>query len=277
MKKTNEKSGIEEKNMTGKFGITVLGSGSKGNAAVIHGPEGALLLDAGFSARELERRMELREIEPDSIQGILITHEHSDHIKGCRTFADRHKIQVYMTAPTLKEANRCHFLPERKTVINPGTTFELGGITVEPFTLPHDAVDTLGYTFRAEKKKIGVATDLGHLNLLARQKLRGCALLMLEANHEPDMLRNSARPIQLKRRILSRHGHLSNEDTLAALEELLTGDSAFLVLAHLSEECNDRDLLEDMAEQTLKKIGRTDIFLSIADQNSPLETFWLEK
>ncbi len=268
---------MRRKNMTGKFGITVLGSGSKGNAAVIHGPEGALLLDAGFSARELEKRMEQREIDPDSIAGVLITHTHIDHVKGCRTFADRHKVQAYLTAPSLKDACRCNCLPERKTVINPGTAFELGGITVEPFTLPHDAVDTLGYTFRAAEKKIGVATDLGHLNMLARQKLKGCALLMLEANHEPDMLRNSARPIQLKRRILSRHGHLSNEDTLAALEELLTEDSAVLVLAHLSEECNDRNLLEDMTEQTLKKIGRTDIFLSIADQDQPLETFWLEK
>ena len=263
--------------MTGKFGITVLGSGSKGNAAVIHGPEGALLLDAGFSARELENRMEQREIDPDSIQGILITHGHSDHVKGCRTFADRHHVTAYLTAPTLKEADRNHFLPERKTVISPGTSFGLCGITVEPFTLPHDAVDTIGYTFRAEQKKIGVATDLGHLNLLARQKLHGCSLLMLEANHEPSMLQASPRPIQLKRRILSRHGHLSNEDTLAALEELLTEDSAFLVLAHLSEECNDRNLLEDMAEQTLKKMGRTDIFLSIACQDMPLETFWLEK
>ena len=263
--------------MTGKFGITVLGSGSKGNAAVIHGPEGKLLLDAGFSARELENRMEQREIDPDNIQGILITHGHADHIKGCRTFADRHHVPAYLTAPTLKDADRNHFLPERKTVIAPGTAFELCGITVEPFTLPHDAVDTIGYTFRAGQKKIGVATDLGHLNMLARQKLRGCALLMLEANHEPSLLQASSRPIQLKRRILSRHGHLSNEDSLAALEELLTEDSVSLVLAHLSEECNNRDLLEDMAEKTLQKLGRADIFLSIACQEKPLETFWLDQ
>ena len=262
--------------MTGKFGITVLGSGSKGNAAVIHGPDGALLLDAGFSARELESRMEQREIEPDDIQGVLITHGHSDHVKGCRVFADRHSIPAYLTAPTLKEGSRNHFLPEKKTVIAPGTPFALCGITVEPFTLPHDAVDTIGYTFRAGRKKIGVATDLGHLNLLARQKLRGCTVLMLEANHEPELLRNSSRPIQLKRRILSRHGHLSNEDSLAALEELLTDDSVSLILAHLSEECNRRELLSDMAEQTLKNLGRADILLSIACQDTPLDTFWLD-
>ena len=97
--------------MTGKFGITVLGSGSKGNAAVIHGPEGALLLDAGFSARELEKRMEQREIDPDSISGVLITHTHIDHVRGCRTFADRHKVRAYLTAPSLKEASRNNYLP----------------------------------------------------------------------------------------------------------------------------------------------------------------------
>lgn len=261
--------------MSGKFGITILGSGSRGNAAVIHGPEGALLLDAGFSARELETRMEHSGIDPDRIEGILITHGHSDHTRGCRIFADRHRIPAYLTAPTLREGDRDHFLPEKKTVIAPGSAFDLCGMRIDPFTLPHDAVDTIGYTFRACQKKIGVATDLGHLNLLARQKLRGCSLLMLEANHEPAMLRDSARPIQLKRRILGRHGHLSNEDAMAALEELLTPDSASLVLAHLSSECNNCELLADMAEKTLANLGRSDILFTIASQESPLETFWL--
>lgn len=262
--------------MPGKFGITVLGSGSKGNAAVIHGPEGKLLLDAGFSSKELETRMEQSGIDPAEIAGVLITHGHSDHVKGCRTFANRHDLPAYMTAPTLKEGIRNHFVPDRKNIIAPGAAFDLCGITVEPFTLPHDAVDTIGYTFRACSRKIGAATDLGHLNMLARQKLRGCALLLLEANHEPDMLKASARPIQLKRRILSRHGHLSNEDSLAALEELLTEDSVSLILAHLSSECNSRDLLENMAQETLKKLGRNDILLKIACQDTPLETFWLD-
>ena len=261
--------------MSGKFGITILGSGSRGNASVIHGTEGTILLDAGFSAKELETRMENSGIDPDSVQGVLITHEHSDHVKGCRTFTKRHHIPAYLTAPVLKEAARGDCQPEKKVIINPGSAFELCGITVEPFTLPHDAVDTVGYVFRACDKKIGVATDLGHLNLLARQKLRGSSLLMLEANHEPTMLKASGRPLQLKRRILSRFGHLSNEDALAALEELLTPESQLLVLAHLSSECNDCDLLADMAEKTLKNLKRTDILLKIAKQETPLETIWL--
>ncbi len=261
--------------MSGKFGITVLGSGSRGNSTVIHGPEGCLLLDAGFSSKELEKRLEETGISPSDIRGVLITHGHSDHTKGCRLFATRHHICAYMTAPTLHEGGRLHFLPEQQAVITPGTAFELCGIRVEPFTLPHDAVDTVGYTFHACGQKIGVATDLGHLNLLARQKLHACSLLMLESNHEPAMLQASARPIQLKRRILGRHGHLSNEDAASAISELLAAESRSLVLAHLSSECNNRELVADIFRKTLANLGRTDILFRIAEQDRPLETFWL--
>ena len=329
--------------MPGKFGITVLGSGSRGNAAVIHGPEGNLLLDAGFTARELERRLSSREIaadsiravllthdhsdhtkgcrvfadrhhiaaymtaptlqegrrtnflpeqkflispgtafdlcgvkiEPDSIRAVVLTHDHSDHTKGCRVFADRHRISAYMTAPTLHEGRQADFLPERKVLISPGTAFDLCGVKVEPFTVPHDAAATIGCVFHACERKIGVATDLGHVTLLVRQKLHGCSLLVLEANHDPGMLFASSRHVRVKRRIFSREGHLSNADAMAALEDLLSPECRALVLAHISSECNDRELLENMAEKTLQNLGRTDILLHIAKQDSPLDTFWL--
>ncbi|MBO7146488.1 MAG: MBL fold metallo-hydrolase [Lentisphaeria bacterium] len=263
--------------MKGKFGITVLGSGSRGNASVIHGPDGAILLDAGFSAKEIEKRLQYSGIEPQSIQAVLITHGHGDHTKGCRAFADRYKICSYFTAATRHEGERCKFLPEKQAVIAPGSSFEIAGITVEPFTLPHDAVDTVGYVFQAYSRKIGVATDLGHLNMLARQKLKGCTLLVLESNHDPQMLQASTRPIQLKRRILSRHGHLSNADALSALDELLTEESTSLVLAHLSSECNNRELVEKLAAEKLAGLNRQDIFLRIAVQDQPLATLWAEE
>lgn len=261
--------------MPGKFGITVLGSGSRGNASVIHGPDGNLLLDAGFTARELERRLDSRGIEPGSIRAVLLTHDHKDHTKGCRVFADRYHIPAYLTAPTLKEVKQANLLPALKTLISPGSAFELCGVTVEPFTVPHDAVATIGYVFRACGRKIGVATDLGHVTLLVQQKLQDCTLLMLEANHDPGMLFASARHIQVKRRIFSRQGHLSNADAMAALADLLTPECGTLVLAHISSECNNRELLADMAEKTLQNLGRTDILLHIAKQDSPLDTFWL--
>ncbi len=262
-------------NDSGKFGITVLGSGSGGNASVIHGPEGRLLLDVGFSAKETENRLEAAGIEPDSIRAILISHGHSDHTKGCRTFADRHGLCAYFTAATRMEGERVRFLPERQAVIEPGSAFTLCGIRIEPFTLPHDAVDTVGFVFQVSGKKLGVATDLGHLNLLARQKLKGCSVLVLESNHDPQLLQASSRPIQLKRRILGRHGHLSNRDALDALSELLTTESEELILAHLSRECNNRELLEELAKETLANLERSDILLEIASQEHPLATRWL--
>ena len=252
------------------FGITVLGSGSSGNASVIHGPRGCLLLDAGFSAKELERRLDQSQIDPASIRGILITHGHSDHTSGCRVFADRYKIGAYFTAPTLQEGKRNRFLPEKQFVIAPGNAFELCGIRIEPFTLPHDAVDTVGYTFSACNHKIGVATDLGHLNMLSTQKLRGCSVLMLESNHEPAMVHASSRPVQTKRRILGRHGHLSNSDAMEALHILLTKESQSVILAHLSSECNDRELVRSVAGETLQRLGRPDISLNIASQDTVL-------
>ncbi len=258
----------------GKFGITVLGSGSRGNASVIHGPAGLLLLDAGFSARELESRMASRGIRASDIRAVIVTHEHSDHMKGCRIFSNKYGIKTYMTSPTCSGGLRANLLPERKTLFSTGSAFELCGMKIEAFTVPHD-VDTVGFVFRVGDVKLGVATDLGHLNMLARQKLRGCAALMLESNHDRTLLMNSARPIQLKRRIIGRHGHLSNDDALDSLSELLTECTGTLILAHLSGECNNPELLQKLALDRLANLERRDILLEIAKQEVPLATRWL--
>ena len=255
------------------FGMTVLGSGSSGNASIIHAPEGNILLDAGFSAKELERRMEACEIEPDSVRALLLTHEHTDHTKGCRVFADRHHIDAYMTSPVCRAAEKGGFLPENYVLFSPGDTFDLYGVDIKSFTLPHDAMDTVGFVFRPGTRKIGVATDLGHVNTLIREQLRGCDLIMLESNHDPEMLRNSSRALSLKRRILSRHGHLCNEDACAALEEIVTEETHEIILAHISSECNDCGIVENLAFRTLAKLKREDIVLKVALQDSPLGFF----
>lgn len=258
------------------FGLTVLGSGSSGNASIVHTPEGNLLVDAGFSAKELEKRMLLSSIDPASVRAVLITHEHGDHIKGCRVFADRYGICVYMTSPVCHVAEKNNFLPQQVMIFAPGDTFELCGLEIEAFTLPHDAMDTVGFVFTyGGEKLMGVATDLGHVNTLIRERLRGCRILMLESNHDPDILRNSSRALSLKRRILSRHGHLCNMDACMALEELVTEKTQKIILAHISGECNDRKIVENLAMQTLSKLEREDILLRVALQESPLESFFL--
>ena len=130
-------------NIQGKFGITVLGSGSKGNASVIHGPEGLILLDAGFTAKELENRMCACGIHASDIKAIIVTHEHSDHMKGCRVFSNKYGIKTYMTSLTCSGGLRANLLPERKTLFSTGCAFELCGMRIEAFTVPHD-VDTVG-------------------------------------------------------------------------------------------------------------------------------------
>lgn len=257
------------------FGFTILGSGSKGNATVIHCPTGQnLLLDAGFSAKELCARMQKRGISPDSICGILITHSHDDHISGCRVFADRFNIPVYETPETAQ------YIASKKSnaacvkLISPGHKFELCGLTIEPFAISHD-VDAVAYTFHYNGLKLGYATDLGFTSLLVNTKLRSCHALVLESNYEPEYLRNSDRPLHTKRRIMGRQGHLSNQDAMEAMSNLLCCETAHVVLAHLSRECNDRCLVEKMLCETLNDLQRQDISYAIASQDEPLETIWL--
>ncbi len=257
------------------FGFTILGSGSGGNATVIHCPDGNLLLDAGFSAKELTVRMELRRIAPDSIRAILITHEHLDHIKGCRVFADKYGIPVYETPDTARAITSMKKNAEKVVLISPGQKFDLCGLTVEPFSVSHDVADAVAYTFRADGTKLGYATDLGCTNLLVMTKLQDCDALVLEANYEPEYLKASGRPLHLKRRIMGRHGHLSNQDAMSALESLLGRNTKHLIFAHLSRECNCPDLVAGMARETLDRLCRSDVAFSVAMQEEPLETCWL--
>lgn len=256
------------------FGLTNLGSGSSGNATVIHGPEGNLLLDAGFSAKELILRMTGAGLDPASISGILISHGHSDHTKGCRVFADKFGIPVYATGVTGKILHKKKQIPEQVVLFTPGSQFDLCGISVEPFTIPHDAEDTVAFVFRYEGHKIAVATDLGFVNTLTRSKLTACDILMMESNHDRRLLMNSKRSLSLKRRIMGRFGHLSNEDALDELPNLLTDRTRCLIFGHLSEECNDRELLEAMTLDRLNGMQRSDIMFQIAAQEYFLPTIW---
>ena len=257
------------------FGITNLGSGSSGNATVIHTPEGALLVDAGFSCRELLSRLASISVAPESVKAILITHEHSDHTKGCRVFSDTYGIPCCSTSITCRALADANRIGEKKILFSPGTPFPLAGITVEPFAIPHDARDTVAFNFLCNGCKISIATDLGHVNNLTVNKLSDCDALLLESNHDLKMLANSSRPLHLKRRIMSRHGHLTNEDAMRSLDHLLCEKTRYLLFGHLSSECNDPNLVEAMAEERLDFLRRRDVEFRIASQAEPAETFWV--
>jgi len=258
--------------------VTVLASGSKGNCTLVSSSGTRLLIDAGLSCRELLRRLLLGGQDPRSIDAVLITHEHADHVAGLRVLARRLKIPVYMSAPTYQEYQRFvrdaagrRVNIERREVFSAGRMFRIGDIEVTPFTIPHDAVDPVGFTLQSDGVKIGICTDLGYMPASVRNHLRGCQVLMIESNHDLELLRGGPYPWSVKQRVMSRVGHLSND----ALADFLTSDydggAEFLILAHLSEQNNHPEIARMSAERALG--GQRDLLrnrLMLAPQHEPL-------
>jgi len=240
----------------------MLASGSRGNCAIVASACTKILVDAGLSCRETFRRMKTVGEDPLALSAILITHEHSDHISGLATLAKKLHIPVFMTGATHQAWARAMRdengeKPQLKNFerFESGHSFQVGDIVVKPFTIPHDAADPVGFTFRAEGIKVGIATDLGYLPVSVRDHLRGCDVLVMESNHDLEMLRVGPYPWSVKQRVMSRVGHLSN----GALADFLTKDydnhATFVVLAHLSEENNHPEIARREAEQALATRG----------------------
>jgi phosphoribosyl 1,2-cyclic phosphodiesterase len=221
------------------IGVSALASGSKGNSIFIDGPDGSVLVDAGLSAREILRRLAHIGASPRRLTGILVTHDHSDHLRGVRVLARRLGLTVYGTADTLAVPE----LSDTETLrtITSGEEFAIAGFTVKPFALPHDARDPVGYVLERDGIRIGIATDLGCGTALVKRRLAGCDMVILESNYDEDMLLEGPYPWFLKQRIRSRKGHLSNEASSQILGELLHPGLQRIVLAHLSEVNNSPD------------------------------------
>ena len=259
----------------GLIGITALGSGSGGNAFVLHCRGSNYLVDAGFSRRELCRRMEARDIDPGSIGAILISHEHTDHVQGCRIFGDAFAVPAYVSCGTADYLRRRNRLPAEVIEFGDDTPFLLPNVKVTPFPVSHDAVDPVGFVFECGECRIGVATDLGQINLLVTRKLRDCDILVLESNYDAGMLLESHRKPSLKHRIMGRAGHLDNKHALEALDELLTARTRALLLAHISSECNDRAMVENLFLQRLEEKHRTDVVCRVLKQDEPDTGVWV--
>lgn len=246
---------IQPELFTDKVEFSALGSGSGGNSFVVRFGENALMVDVGFSRRETVTRLRGIGVDPHCVRGALITHEHEDHIRGCRVFCDEFDIPVCIATRTAERLRHSDRLPRKLLAFEPGAEFDLGGFHIRAFAVQHDAVSPVGFQVTVDGVRIGLATDLGTVNAVARQYLRDCDCLVLESNYDLDLLLNSDRPIHLRRRIAGRHGHLDNRDAAAALGELVTGRTRLVLLAHLSSECNRPELARETALRQLHQIG----------------------
>lgn len=224
------------------LGFCPLASGSKGNCIFLGTANTRVLIDAGLSASALKKRLEEIQIDLNSIQAILVTHEHSDHIQGISVLAEKFGIPIFANAETAKGICSSLKVRPRFKIFTTGELFEFADLEISPFSVPHDTLDPVGFSIRTGNIKMGFCTDLGHVTSLVKKHLEQCDYLYLEANHQPSMVHSSHRPIIYKQRVLSRQGHLSNEECSALLASIAHPGLKHVHLAHLSSECNVPEL-----------------------------------
>ena len=247
----------------------MLGSGSAGNSALIATEHCKILVDGGLSARQVVLRLEQCGVTPEQLDGVVITHEHSDHICGLEVLCHKFDLPIYCNRLTA-EALRCSGLSERCRnwrLFATGGEFSICDITVQTFPVPHDAVDPLGFVFYAGSGSLGFITDLGYVTKLITERLREVQTLVVETNHDEKLLQNDThRPWPVKQRIQSRHGHLSNTAAAGVIEGLLPGKIERVVLGHLSRDCNTPALALNTVRASLEKCGRNDVETFCATQ-----------
>lgn len=272
--------------------FTVLGSGSTGNAVLISSENTNVLVDAGMSAREILRRLGEVGVGHDRLDGILITHEHGDHAGGLRVLMSSVDCPVFISRPTedsyydtraggqngdSESSKRRAALKDKTVEIESTREFRIGDIDFEPFSVPHDAADNFGFAAKKDGVKVATLMDFGHITDLIKEKLSGCDAIVVESNHSRDMLRAcSVYTWDLKQRIMSRTGHLSNEDLSEWLQNDFDGSARHVVLAHLSQRANEPHLARLMAETALQMrspLFRAETKITISHHKQP--TDWI--
>lgn len=249
----------------------MLGSGSAGNSALVATDHCRLLIDGGLSARQLCLRLAQCGVRPNELDGVLLTHEHGDHVCGLEVLCRKFAIPIFCNALTAEAIRYGLAIPEsfrgHWRIFRTGASFSICDITVESFPVPHDAVEPVGYTFHAGPSALGYVTDLGHATRLAIERLREVQTLVIETNHDEKLLQSDPyRPWPVKQRIQSRHGHLSNAAAASVIAQLLPGKINRVVLGHLSRDCNSPELAAGTVRTELEKSGRRDIEIFCAAQ-----------
>lgn len=254
--------------------LRALGSGSSGNAALVTGGGSSLLVEAGFSCRELERRLARAGCEPGSLDAVLVSHEHGDHSRGAFRFAARHDLPLFATDGTWEcllrsagsgaSANGEGLLPPRRGRLRAGLPAAVGAFTVVPFAIPHDAREPVGFRLEAGPEAVVLVTDFGHISPEMERAIEGASVLLIESNYDERMLYDSRYPFPLRERIASRFGHCSNGALALYLRRRLPRSVTTLLLAHLSENTNTPALALAAAEEALRAAGRPEVEVRVA-------------
>jgi phosphoribosyl 1,2-cyclic phosphodiesterase len=248
----------------------MLGSGSAGNSALVATGHCRILVDGGLSARQITLRLEQCGVLPEQLDGVLLTHEHGDHVCGLDVLCRKFDIPIYANSQTAESVRCDNALDQHRNwrIFRTGAEFKICDITVQTFPVPHDAVDPVGFAFCAGSSALGFITDLGYATKMIVERLRLVHTLVIETNHDEKLLQNDThRPWPVKQRIQSRHGHLSNSAAASVIEELLPGKIDRVVLGHLSRDCNTPELALQTVRSALNKSGKTDIELFCATQS----------
>jgi phosphoribosyl 1,2-cyclic phosphodiesterase len=256
--------------------FTILGSGSTGNCAYLETDEARILIDAGFSGKQIRERLASIQRTPERLTGILLTHEHSDHTQGIKTIAVKHQIPVYCNRLTKEAIERQVQNPVVFQVFTTGSTFEIGDLEIETFSIPHDAYDPVGFMLRTAAGNIGFLTDLGHATRMIVERVRPANILVLEANYDRKLLQeDTRRPWSTKQRIMSRHGHLSNDGAAEVAEQIVTNNLRHIYLCHLSQDCNDPEVAHRTVSERLRQAGATHVAVETTTQKHPSPTLTL--
>ena len=251
--------------------VCVLASGSSANCIYVATPCTRILVDAGLSGRETVRRLAEVEATLDDVQAVCLTHEHDDHRSSLGLLHRRHGLAVYANAGTIEAMSRGSKCEDVTwNMFTTGAAFRVGDLTIEPFSVPHDSYEPVGFVITSEDRRLGVVTDMGMATGLIRERLRSCGVIIVEANHDEDMLRDADRPWPLKQRIAGRQGHLSNAQAAELIADVAGQGLRAVLLAHLSDQCNRPDLARQTVRRALDERGQShvEVKLTYADRVS---------
>jgi len=270
---TTATRGLRVKRRATTVKICILASGSSGNSFLVWTDRTKILIDAGISARQLRERLNRLGVAAEEIDALFITHEHTDHVRGARTFARSLRIPVFLTEGTCAACNSTfEQLPAREFFM-PGEIICFKDLQLVSYSVSHDAADPVNFLLCHKNCKVGMAMDLGYTSRLVKERLKHCDVLILESNHDRQMLMNGRYPWQVKQRILGRRGHLSNDQSASVLCEVAHQGLRGLFLAHLSKENNHPRLVQSLFQQTLVEVGLDHVPLFVTSQHEPTAVF----